>query len=272
MAKRYSKKRVSRESAIPAHTLTPWQRYQYEIVWKLRTYVHSETGLIMYIIPHNILGTIIEHPGKDYIFEPAGFFTIYQLNHMIASMTFEDSVTNETFFLIEVKRLPHEELPVIKQIKEPPPPKIGRKPKIEPPPKTARLRQAVREGDKHGTLKKFNVVQVSKDFAHIQDIDESPPKGFRTPKGAIGKIKTDRGVQYIYPPDHKYDGLGDSNYENVSQDRGSYDIRTTRRNASGPGYINSRRLVSLGDGRKGGKYSRVINAIALAFIRGGGKF
>ncbi len=255
-------RRISRESAVPAYDLTPWQRLTLETVWKTRRF-YDAGGLLHFVIPYSVKDTLLESPPNGYEYKlqvPKEFSDSIISTHV-------DSYDNEKYYLYSIETR-KQRAGSVSEI-------APKKPRSEKPPKTARLRNAIGNKLESGKRERFPVVQISTQFATVEDIDEKPPKGFRTPKGAIAKIVTERGIQYIYPAGYKTEGLGDLNYINTSIDRGSYDVRTLKKGRTKPGKINSRRLVPIGEGRekfrgKKGLYRKVFNAIARAFKAGGG--
>lgn len=257
-------RRISRESAVPAYDLSAWQRYILTETWKARNFLDVH-GMLFFVVPYSLKDTLVEFPPA-----PFSYGTTQCQKPILRHI---DLFDGETYFLCENVSGSGDEENVDIDVSDITP----KRPRSENPPKTARLRYAVGNRTSKGTRERFPVVQVSSSFAYIDDIDERPPIGARSPTDAIAKIVTDRGVQYIYPPGKSYDGTGDQVYFQASNDRGSFDIRTLRKGATTPGRVNSRRLIPLGEGKKTlrgkpGKYAKIVNAIARAFVRGGGKF
>ena len=258
-------RRISRESAIPAYDMSPWERFVLTETWKTRRF-YDAGGLLHFVVPYSVKDTLSESPPAPYRFSDS------ECGSSITIGSYVDEYDSVRYYLCDLSRREQsiQKVPTIESI-------APKSPKKQPPPKTARLRSAIGNKSSTGKRERFPVVQISSNFAYVEDIDEKPPIGFRPPKGAIAKIVTDRGVQYIFPAGTQYQGLGDEVYREVSLDRGSFDVRTLRKSATTPGKVNSRRLVPLGEGKKSffgrkGIYSSVISSIARAFVRGGGKF
>lgn len=147
---------------------------------------------------------------------------------------------------------------------QPPKPRTKRAKPPEPPPtKRARVRYSARTTET-GIREVFPIVQIPASRVTIADVDQTPAKGSRPPKGAIGRIKTDHGVQWLFPPGADVSGLPgvDLAYVDISAQRGSYDTRARSKVGGRP-----RKVEPLGEGRQGGKYARTISGIARAFLR-----
>lgn len=148
---------------------------------------------------------------------------------------------------------------------EAPPRPLGRRarPPEAPPKGRSRVRYSNRvlEG---GVVERFPIIQVPVSKATIADVDTLPAKGARPPKGAIGRIRTDSGVQWVFPAGADLSAVSnlDLAYQDISTQRGSYDTRAR-------GKVNGRprKIEPLGEGRQGGRYASVVADIARALIR-----
>lgn len=235
-------------------------------------------------------------PGHGMTFVMEGALTEYQISQLPKPLAWvqtenrvgrtvldRDPKTGERAWL--VSKLPPAEAPTEpppRRAEAPtePPPKLPRTVKYEPPPKRARVRTMTSAA----TGRPEKIVQVSPDVAVIVDVDG---KVGRTPKGAIGRIQTDRGAQFIFPAtdEGRKDAAaalaslsGDDKHRAASEDRGSYDVRATSKTKKARGadakvsYYAPRTIEPRGAASRGGAAAlKVLRWIARAFVAAGGK-
>lgn len=130
-----------------------------------------------------------------------------------------------------------------------------------------------------GKPKEIPLISIDSQKFVVLDIDEKLPPGVRI-KGAIAKVKTSRGTQYIIPRDvYIEQGFSEGSiYEQIASERGSYDIRTREKRYFDkdtgeqlPFRNNARVMTPLGEGKKGKSNSKVFAVLGRVFKNGGGK-
>jgi hypothetical protein len=268
-------RRRNTDSAVIGISLTPYQRFTAEQIRGYRTY-KSAIGELYYVFKIGD-SPIASNPEK-----PGLFVTKDQLreNFQFAA-EFEDPIDGETRYLttdnqIDLGEAEEDNEPTKEEERKQDRPDFIRDAK----PKTRNYKfssssQTIEYIE--GKPKKVNLLSIRADQFVVLDIDEKLPPGLRI-KGAIAKVKTSRGTQYIIPRSEYVDqGLGSGLYEQISTDRGSYDIRTREKRyvdmegKALPWRNNARTIQPLGKGKKGGELRKLFSLIGNTFVKAGGK-
>lgn len=268
-------RRRNTESAVIGVSLTPYQRFTAEQIRGYRTY-KSAVGELYYVFKIGD-SPIAQNPEK-----PGLFVTKDQLRDDFKfSAEFEDPIDGETRYLTTDSQI---DLGVFEeeteQITENERKRENNDFIRDARPKTKNYKFASSAQTVEyieGKPKKISLLSISADQFVVLDIDEKLPPGLKV-KGAIAKVKTSRGTQYIIPRSEYVDqGLGSGFYEQISTERRSYDIRTREKRyvdiegKALPFRNNPRTIQPLGKGKKGGELRRLFAIIGNTFVKAGGK-